>query len=391
VVAAILLCALLPGRAAAFSGSATAGSSVVKGIAASITAFPWLAHVSYEGPAEGFECTGTVVAPRLVLTAGHCAVAESGRVLAASSFRVTTGLADLKLQTPAHVSAVARVLVDPSYEPAKNLNDAALLVLAAPVAAPAISLAGAGDEALLSAGTPISIAGWGLTSGSSTRAPSVLRFAETVIQDSAYCQRKARKVTPFYDPASQLCAIAPPRFEAGPCHGDSGGPGIAVRSDGTPVQVGIISMGAPDCRTDIPGVETRVDQVDPWISSWIAAVEAGAPMPTVEPPTLLRLPVLTFKAAEYLAYVGLAGDFRDRFLKGLYKEISCRRIEREKVKCGIFWYLAGSVYIGSATVFYSLPREGALWNLRYRIRKVDGLCWAHRGNAKRCPGALYYR
>ncbi len=395
--AAVLLCLVcLTGRAAASTSPGrrlgpTAGASVVRGTSASIAAFPWLAHITYEGAVEGFECSGTVVAPRLVLTAGHCAVGESGRVLAAASYRVVTGLADLKQLTPDHVSSVAQVLVDPSYEPSKNLNDAALLVLSAPVAAPAISLASAGDEALLSGGTPISIAGWGLTSGSATQAPSVLRSAETVIQDDAYCRQKARKVTPFYDTGSQLCVIAPPKFEVGPCHGDSGGPGIAVRPDGMPVQVGIISMGAPDCRTNIPGIETRVDEVALWVSSWIAALEAGAPPPQIVAPPLVHLPKLTFKAAEYLTYLGLAGDFRNRFVKGLYKEFSCRRIEREKVKCGVFWYLAGSVYVGSATVYYSLPREGALWNLRYRIRKVSARCGLQRRSVKRCPGILYHR
>jgi len=387
---------LMAGSAAASSapyksGGAGATTSVIKGTTASIEAFPWLAHVTYLGKAEGFECSGTVVAPRLVLTAGHCAVAESGRVLDPSRYRVVTGLADLKQLTPDRVSTVVQVLVNPSYEPSKNLNDAALLVLAAPVAALPIALPAPGDEALLSGGTPISIAGWGLTSGAATKAPTVLRWGETVIQDSAYCREKARKVTPFYSAASQLCAIAPPKFEVGACHGDSGGPAVAVRSDGVPVEVGIISMVGPECKTDIPGVEARVDQAAPWISSWIAAVETGAPAPPVVTPPLVHLPPLTFKAAEYLAYIGLSNAFRGHFTHGRFKEIGCRRLAREKVKCSVFWYLAGSIYSGTTTVYYSLPREGALWNMRYRIRKVAAGCWLRRGSAKRCPGTLYYR
>lgn len=392
-LAATMLCAIAAvGRAEAAPHHERSGAqaSVIKGTSASIEAFPWLSHITYEGPAEAFECTGTVVAPRLVLTAGHCAIGESGRVLAASNYRVTTGLADLKQLTPEHISSVAQVLVNPGYDPAKNLHDAALLVLAAPVAAPPIPLATSGDEALFSGGTSIAIAGWGLTSGTATRTPTVLRAAETVIQGDDYCKQKARKVTPFYDAASQLCAIAPPNFEVGACHGDSGGPGIAARPGGGPVQVGIISMGAPDCRTNIPGVETRVDQISPWITSWISALEAGGPTPPIVAPPLLHLPQLTFKAAEFFSYIGLASDFRNRFERGLFKEIACRRIEREKVKCGVFWYLAGSVYTGSVTVYYSLPREGALWNLRYRIRKVAARCWLNRG-AKRCPGVLFHR
>jgi len=396
-LAVVALCCLLAAAPATASsntskrGGAGAGASVIHGAPASIGDFPWLAHVLYEGAAEGFECSGTVVAPRLVLTAGHCAVAESGRVLDPSRYRVVTGLADLGQLTPDHVSTVTQVLVDPSYEPSKNLNDASLLVLSAPVVAPAITLATDADAGLLSGGTPISLVGWGLTSSSAKKAPTVLRSGGTVIQDSAYCQSKARKVTPFYDGASQLCAIAPPKFDVGACHGDSGGPAVAIRTDGVPVQVGIISMVGPDCKTNIPGVEARVDQASPWVSSWIAAVEAGAPPPPVVTPPLVHLPPLTFKAAEYLMYVGLANSFRGHFVHGRFKEVACRRLAREKVKCGVFWYLAGSVYIGTATVYYALPREGALWNLRYRIRKVGAACWLNRGSAKRCPGTLYHR
>jgi secreted trypsin-like serine protease len=371
-------------------GPAGAEVSVVGGSSASIASFPWLAHIVYEGPVDSFECTGTVVAPRLVLTAGHCGVSETGHLLDPSKYVVVTGSADLKQTTAANISHAAQVIINPGYEPAKNLRDAALLVLTAPVSAPAIPLADAG-EGPPSGGTGIAIAGWGLTSGDSRKAPTVLRFGETVVQDAAYCNEKARKVTPFYDSASQFCAIAAPTFEVGPCHGDSGGPGIGLRADGTPVQVGIISMAAPDCRTNIPGIETRVDQIAPWVSSWIAAVEAGGPAPPIVAPPLLQLPRLTFKAAAFFAYVGLASDFRNRFEKGRFKDIACRRMDRERIKCGVFWYLAGSVYSGTVTVYYSLPQEGSFWNLSYRIRKVNGSCWLDTENARRCPGVLFHR
>lgn len=381
-----------PQAIAGSSGSnPPATASVVKGTTASIASFPWLAHINYEGPVDDFECSGTVVAPRVIMTAGHCAVSEAGHVLDPSNYYVITGLADLKQVAASDVSYVSQVLVDPDFEPATVSHDAALLILSEPVSAPAIPLAEAGDEGLLAGGTGILIAGWGLTSGTSTVTPTVLREGETVIQDAAYCNQKAKKVTPFYESSSQLCAIAAPKFEVGACHGDSGGPGIAFDPGGAPVQVGIISLGAPDCRTNIPGVETRVDKVAPWVHAWIAAVEAGGPSPAVVQPPLLTLPKLTLDEAAYLGYVGLTGDFGKRFTKGRFKEIGCSRIEREKVKCSVFWYLAGSVYSGSFTVYFALPREGALWNLRYRIRKVGAGCWLRTEDARRCPGNLFYR
>lgn len=161
---------------------------------------------------------------------------------------------------------------------------------------------------------------------------------------------------------------------------------MARRPDGSFVQVGIVSIGVFDCNAAIPEIQTRVDRVSSWVSSWIAVIEGGAPPPPIVNPPLLRLPRLTFKAAVRYAFVGLASDFRNRFLKGLYKELGCRRIEREKVKCQVFWYHARRVYFGSLTVYYALPREGPIWNLRYRIHKVTANCWLNRRNPRSCPG-----
>ena len=54
----------------------------------------WLTFSTYRGN-EGGQCSGTVVAPNLVLTAGHCAEdMQTGVVNEASGYRVTTGNVD---------------------------------------------------------------------------------------------------------------------------------------------------------------------------------------------------------------------------------------------------------------------------------------------------------
>src|ERR1700729_4084165 len=46
---------------------------IVGGSPASAGSFPWLAFVTYNaGGGTGFTCSGTVVSPNVVLTAGHC-------------------------------------------------------------------------------------------------------------------------------------------------------------------------------------------------------------------------------------------------------------------------------------------------------------------------------
>lgn len=211
-----------------------------------------------------------------------------------------------------------------------------------------------------------------------------------MIQNPGYCRRKIGRIPPGYSSAIQLCAIAAPKFEVSSCNGDSGGPSIAVRSDGTPVQVGVISYGIVGCNTHSPEVQTRVDRVSQWIGQWIDAVEHGASAPEIFIPRLLSLPALTIAAARYLSWEVLAFDFRNRFLSGKFKEIACRRIEREKTKCGVFWYHARKVYTGAITTYLSLPKEGSPVQFRYRIKRYDAACWLYRG-ARNCPRVLFYR
>ena len=56
--------------------------------------WPFMAFVAYFDPSGNpeFVCSGTVVSPNVVLTAGHCAVDEAtGVPLDPSGFRVVTG------------------------------------------------------------------------------------------------------------------------------------------------------------------------------------------------------------------------------------------------------------------------------------------------------------
>jgi hypothetical protein len=363
--------------------SRRAHASIVKGTTASIAAFPWLAFIEYRGARAPFSCTGTVIAPRLVLTAGHCVLNPGGGILPGSNYQVFTGTADVKSATATNVSGVDQALIFPGYDPSKALNDAGILILSTPIAAPALPLATLSDESLLTAGTSMAIAGWGLTSGNSNRVPTVLRQAETVIQSSGYCKQKTRQFLPSFTPESQFCAISPPKFEVGSCGGDSGGPGIAQREDGSLVQVGIIDLGVQGCNTRVPEILVRVDRISSWAASWIAAVEFGGPLPAVKIPKVV-LPRLAISDAKRFAAFGLAEDFRYRFFRGKYLEIRCGRVEREKVKCGVAWYQGGNDYYGTITIYYGLDREGGFWSYRYKIHWVDDYCWFYSGHRQTC-------
>lgn len=381
-LAAAIALAVAPPAGAAPSPSPPppAQASVIGGNAPSIAEYPWLAFIKGETelfPGTGtvpFSCTGTVVAPRVVLTAGHC-IEEEGEYATnpASGYRVTTGIADVSKRTSANVSSVSRVMFYPSFLSAKVQLDSGLLILSAPVSAPALALATPGDSALLVGGTPISIAGWGLTHPRARSVPTVLRAGGLLLQSPAYCKRHATAFPhePFYSAAGDLCALDRPDHTVSGCFGDSGGPAIAKRADGTPVEVGIIVGGGPECSRTIPNLYTRVDRISAWVAGWIAAVETGAP----EPPTpTASPPYVFFDQAKHEGGVLLRIVFGDRFRSGVDKRARCTRRDWNAVRCAVSWHHGGERYYGSFTIRNIVVGEELVPRDRYTIHRVSDRC-----------------
>src|SRR4051794_8391566 len=88
-----MLVTLLLVPASATAGSPAAHASIIGGDVASIDAFPALAYIAAQtGKDEGFACTGTVIAPRVVLTAAHCVEdLDVGGFTPAGDYKVATG------------------------------------------------------------------------------------------------------------------------------------------------------------------------------------------------------------------------------------------------------------------------------------------------------------
>ena len=235
---------------------------------------------------EGAQCTGTVVAPTLVLTAGHCAEnLSTGATDAASGFRVLIpGGAAPGAQ--ATIAAVSGVLVYERFSRRTDNGDAALLVLATPTTSPPIMLASAAEDAAVQAGVTATIAGWGITRFNQRRLTETLRLADTVVQGPRWC---ARHAPPFFA-RSQICTIDPSGYVTGACHGDSGGPLLApLGLEGELVEIGITVHGYGRCSTRHPSVFTRAASIASWVQTWINAYRqppvAPAPPATPPPPT----------------------------------------------------------------------------------------------------------
>jgi secreted trypsin-like serine protease len=259
-----------------------AHAAVVDGSAATAGTWPWLAFVA--NVQQSTACSGTVIAPMVVLTAAHCAEdLSTGAVYPASALRVVTGTVDWSEATAAEVSEVAAVDVDPQFDPSTLDNDVAVLILAAPTSAPAIRLASAADSSLLDAGTAVSVAGWGETYSGETSPPTALYWGASVVQGQAFCVNEEYIDGVPFDPNNALCALDAPSLAVATCHGDSGGPLVAADGSGNPVEIGVTSRGDPLCNPDFPSVFTQASAISAWAESMVAANPPPA-VPADPPP-----------------------------------------------------------------------------------------------------------
>jgi trypsin len=261
----------------------SAHAAIVGGAPAQAGTFPALAYVVDFQGTVAYQCTGTVIAPNLVLTAGHCAEnMRTGTPFSPSGYRVVVGAVE-PLLPGLPVSTVLGVIVYPSLNRKLDDGDAALLVLSTPTAAPPVKLASAAFAKHLAGGEPATIVGWGRTSYEQTSLTEHLQSAGTAVQSGKWCKRNAR---PFYE-RGEICTISPPSYSTGLCEGDSGGPLLVSGPSGEAVEVGVADHVYEKCSTRRPSVFASVGALSSWIQSWMLAYEHAPTPPNPSPPTTL--------------------------------------------------------------------------------------------------------
>jgi hypothetical protein len=227
-------------------------------------------------------CSGTLIASRFVLTAGHCAteITNGAPITDPGRFQVRIGNARISTD-PTGFLAVAEVLRHPAFDAERLTNDVTLLRLAAPVNARTIDLLPPTKTSLLRAGGSATIAGWGLIrqTPSEMLAPTLNAGRIRLMTDAA-CAKEWHADVKL---ATMFCAGPVGTRTAETCSGDSGGPLLVVDpADHRTYQAGATSFGAEDC-TASSSVFARLSA--PSIRSFLVSA-AGLGSAAVAAPTL---------------------------------------------------------------------------------------------------------
>ena len=294
VVTGIAVVVFLVGVAVAYGGQAVTQPAIVGGGSAATGSFGFVADVYIGGQPQ---CTGTLIAPRWVLTAAHCASISGAATMGLGGTPATfpPSAYDVKLGTVQTSGVggedhrVSVVALDPAFSAATGAeNDVALLELAIPSAQTPMPIAAVGERAIWTPGTLATIAGFGTTSPSGTAKPATMQVAHVPITTDAYCAAAyppgaANELSNdgSFDARTMVCA-GYPQGGHDTCEGDSGGPLLVTAPTGALRLVGATSFGNSCAQPGYPGVYARVAEGP--IRAWIASRVPGAFAPEPQIP-----------------------------------------------------------------------------------------------------------
>ncbi len=216
-------------------------------------------------------CSGALIAPRWVITAGHCFRDADGQRVSRTVARrttVTVGRTDLGSRDGYETEVVAVHQSD--------TTDVALAELRTAITGIVPLRVGAAPPAK---GELLRLTGYGLTTPDGSAPADRLQTGQFTVDrvGDAVIETSGRE----------------PRADTSPCPHDSGGPYFREQADGTAVLVAVVSDG-PQCPHPGPDFSARTDNLAGWIAGTIesatgparwmpAAIGAGA--------VLLLLPV----------------------------------------------------------------------------------------------------
>ncbi|MBX3162440.1 MAG: trypsin-like serine protease [Deltaproteobacteria bacterium] len=240
VIASLLLMSLATGARADHTGNIVGGTEVPRGA--------WREVVAVLG--RFGTCTGTLIAPDVVLTAGHC--------IDASPYEVAVDTIDYAKPGGQRI-AVASARAYPDWQERYDVGILMLDHVALP--RPATIAAACTAKRGLVEGAQVRAVGFGVTSPSGDDDNTALHEVELPVRDPA-CTTDAACIAAIA-PGGELIAGGRGRDS---CFGDSGGPVFLDTAKG-PVLAGVVSRGVANAPRPCGGggIYVRADKVMTWV------------------------------------------------------------------------------------------------------------------------------
>ncbi|HEY4243061.1 MAG TPA: trypsin-like serine protease [Kofleriaceae bacterium] len=261
---------------ATLAGTAAAAPPVIGGHDAADGAWPDAVAILFpdgNGGADVQECTGTLVAPTVVLTAGHCYDTGKGSL----PDHVLIGTNDLATPSAGTVIAIQRGIQYPNY----SANyDVTVLVLATPATQAPRAIADGWAKWDITNGAMVNFVGWGSTDMNGNDYPDQLQEAMSTITDFDCSINATNGCSSGAMPAGELGAGG---MGIDTCPGDSGGPMYLPTSYGT-FLAGITSRGYNNDQYACSegGIYERPDKITGWIEQSAGTAITHGPTPSAE-------------------------------------------------------------------------------------------------------------
>ncbi|XP_034535551.1 chymotrypsin A-like [Notolabrus celidotus] len=240
----------------AISPVITGYSRIVNGEEAVPHSWPW--QVSLQDYTGFHFCGGSLINENWVVTAAHCNVRTSHRVILGEHDRSSNA-------EDTQVMKVGKVFKHPRYNGYTINNDILLIKLASPaqlnMRVSPVCIAETSDN--FEGGMRCVTSGWGLTRHNAPDTPALLQQAALPLLTNQQCKQYwGSRISDL-----MICAGA---SGASSCMGDSGGPLVCEKA-GAWTLVGIVSWGSGTCTPTMPGVYARVTELRAWMDQTIAA------------------------------------------------------------------------------------------------------------------------
>jgi secreted trypsin-like serine protease len=200
-------------------------------------------------------CSGTLIAPDVVLTAGHCADIEPLTVVANTTDYSASGGTRV---------AVLRTIAYPDWG---TTYDVSVIMLAEPITT--VTPRRLGTSCTFSQFTPntsVRLVGFGATSTDGTAVNTHLKEAMTQVIDPTCAA--GRGCNEIVAPGGEF--VAGGTGSADSCFGDSGGP-VYLDTVRGPMVIGAVSRGVDDAATPCGGggIYVRTDKIINWIEDTV--------------------------------------------------------------------------------------------------------------------------